>query len=67
MLIGVILPLRPAGVLDHGQRLIPPRGQACVERIRAQWPTIVPVRTPAHASWLNQVEIYFSILQRKAL
>lgn len=22
---------------------------------------------PVHASWLNQVEIYFSILQRKAL
>ena len=25
------------------------------------------VHTPVHASWLNQVEIYFSILQRKAL
>ena len=22
---------------------------------------------PTHASWLNQIEIYFSILQRKAL
>ena len=43
------------------------RGQACVDRIREQWPTIVPVHTPVHASWLNQVEIYFSILQRKAL
>ena len=43
------------------------RGQACIDRITEQWPTIVPVHTPVHASWLNQVEIYFSILQRKAL
>ena len=25
------------------------------------------MHTPTHASWLNQVEIYFSILQRKVL
>jgi hypothetical protein len=25
------------------------------------------VHTPVHASWLNQVEIYFSIIQRKLL
>jgi hypothetical protein len=25
------------------------------------------VHTPVHASWLNQVEIYFSVLQRKVL
>jgi hypothetical protein len=25
------------------------------------------VHSPVHASWLNQIEIYFSILQRKAL
>ena len=25
------------------------------------------VHAPVHASWLNQIEIYFSILQRKAL
>jgi hypothetical protein len=43
------------------------RGQACIDRIKKQWPTVVPVHTPVHASWLNQVEIYFSILQRKAL
>jgi hypothetical protein len=28
---------------------------------------LVLVHTPVHASWLNQVEIYFSILQRKVL
>lgn len=27
----------------------------------------VLVHLPIHASWLNQIEIYFSILQRKAL
>jgi len=43
------------------------RGQACIDRITNKWPTVVPVHTPVHASWLNQVEIYFSILQRKAL
>jgi hypothetical protein len=27
----------------------------------------VPVHTPVHASWLNQIEVYFSIIQRKVL
>ena len=43
------------------------RGQKAVDRLRAQWPTLVPVHTPVHASGLNQVEIYFSIVQRKVL
>ena len=30
-------------------------------------PRIILVHTPIHASWLNQVEIYFSIIQRKVL
>ena len=25
------------------------------------------MHTPVHASWLNQVEVYFSIIQRKVL
>ena len=36
-------------------------------RLRACYPNITLVHTPTHASWLNQIEIYFSILQRKAL
>jgi len=32
-----------------------------------KYPRLVPVRGPVHASWLNQIEIYFSIAQRKAL
>jgi hypothetical protein len=43
------------------------RSLRSIKRITEQWPTVVPVHTPVHASWLNQVEIYFSILQRKAL
>ncbi len=43
------------------------RGQKCVQRLQARWPAIIPVHTPNHASWLNQVEIYFSVVQRKVL
>ena len=43
------------------------RGQKCVQRLQARWPSIVPLHTPNHASWLNQVEIYFSVVQRKVL
>jgi DDE superfamily endonuclease len=43
------------------------RGQKAVERIRAHWPKAFLVHTPVHASWINQIEIYFSIVQRKVL
>ena len=43
------------------------RGQKTVDRLRSQWPNVVLVHTPVHASWLNQIEIYFSIVQRKVL
>lgn len=33
----------------------------------AKHPRLVPVFTPTHASWLNQVEIFFSLLSRQAL
>src|ERR1700681_4331357 len=32
---------------------------------RAAFPNLVPVHGPIHASWLNQIEIYFSIVERK--
>jgi hypothetical protein len=51
-------------VLDNGSSH---RGAACVQRLQQAHPTLVPVHLPIHASWLNQVEIYFSILQRKVL
>jgi transposase len=43
------------------------RGQKAVERLRSRWPNACLVHTPIHASWLNQIEIYFSIVQRKLL
>jgi hypothetical protein len=43
------------------------RGQASVARLREAYPKAVLVHTPVHASWLNQVEIYFSLVQRKVL
>jgi hypothetical protein len=43
------------------------RGQNAVERLAARWPNLILVHLPVHASWLNQIEIYFSILARKAL
>jgi hypothetical protein len=49
-------------VIDNGSSH---RGEASVRRLRTAFPTLVPVHLPIHASWLNQVEIYFSILQRK--
>jgi hypothetical protein len=43
------------------------RGERCAERLRKRWPAIIVVHTPFHASWVNQVEIYFSVVQRKVL
>ena len=31
------------------------------------WPTAQLIHLPAHASWLDQAEIYFSVVQRKVL
>ena len=43
------------------------RGQKAIDRLHTAWPNLVLVHLPKHASWLNQIEIYFSILARKAL
>ena len=51
-------------VVDNGSSHI---GQASIDRMRDAWATAELVHLPVHASWLNQVEIYFSILQRKAI
>jgi hypothetical protein len=51
-------------IVDNGSSH---RGQRCVARMANRWPTITVVHTPVHASWLNQVEVYFSVVQRKAL
>jgi DDE superfamily endonuclease len=51
-------------VVDNGSSH---RGQAAVDRLAKRFPNAVMVHTPVHASWLNQVEIFFSIVQRKVL
>lgn len=51
-------------VLDNGSSH---QGAAGTARLQGRWPNMVVVHTPVHASWLNQIEIYFSIVQRKVL
>ena len=51
-------------VVDNGSSH---RGQKAIDRLAEQFPNAIMVHTPVHASWLNQVEVYFSIIQRKAL
>jgi hypothetical protein len=51
-------------IVDNGSSH---RGRKSVERLERRWPNLVLVHLPLHASWLNQLEIYFSIVQRKLL
>ena len=51
-------------VVDNGSSH---RGQRAVDRMQQRWPNARLVQLPIHASWLNQVEIYFSVVQRKVL
>jgi transposase len=51
-------------VVDNGSSH---RGQKAIDRLAKRFPNAVMVHTPVHASWLNQVEIYFSVVQRKVV
>ena len=51
-------------IVDNGSSH---NGVRSVDRMRAAWPTAELVHLPIHASWLNQVEIFFSIVQRKVI
>ena len=51
-------------IVDNGSSH---RGARAVDRLQQRYPNVVLVHGPIHASWLNQIEIYFSIVQRKAL
>jgi len=51
-------------IVDNGSAH---RGQASVNRLQGRFPRLTLVHGPVHASWLNQIEIYFSIVQRKVL
>lgn len=51
-------------VVDNGSSHA---GQRSVDRMLATWPTAQLVHLPVHASWLNQIEIVFSVIQRKVI
>jgi transposase len=51
-------------IVDNGSSH---RGQASVERLQGAFSNLVLIHLPVHASWLNQIEIYFSIIQRELL
>jgi hypothetical protein len=51
-------------IVDNGSSH---RGQKAIDRLERRWPNLTLVHMPVHPSWLNQIEIYFSIVQRKVL
>ena len=51
-------------IVDNGSSH---RGRKAIDRLAGQFPNAVMVHTPGQASWLNQIEINFSIAQRKVL
>ena len=51
-------------VVDNGSAH---RGKRSIDRLQGSWPNLIVVHTPIHASWLNQAEIYFSVVQRKVV
>jgi len=51
-------------IVDNGSSH---RGKASIERLEGEWANLRLVHLPIHASWLNQIEIYFSVVQRKVV
>ena len=51
-------------IVDNGSAH---RGKRSIDRLQGTWRNLILVHTPVHASWLNQAEIYFSIVQRKVV
>lgn len=51
-------------IVDNGSAH---RGNKSIKRLQGRYKNLILVHTPIHASWLNQAEIYFSIVQRKVL
>ena len=51
-------------IVDNGSSH---RGKRSIDRLQGRWPTLRLIHLPVHASWLDQCEIYFSIVQRKVV
>ncbi|MFI1801926.1 transposase [Streptomyces sp. NPDC020379] len=51
-------------IVDNGSSH---RGNKAIGRLTKAFPNAVMIHTPVHASWTNQIEIFFSIVQRKVV
>jgi hypothetical protein len=51
-------------IVDNGSSH---NGQRSIDRMSTAWPNARLVHLPVHASWLNQIEIVFSVIQRKVI
>ncbi|HET6664010.1 MAG TPA: IS630 family transposase [Acidimicrobiales bacterium] len=51
-------------IVDNGSSH---NGQRSIDRMAAAWPNARLVHLPVHASWLNQIEVVFSVIQRKVI
>ncbi|WP_435867154.1 transposase [Streptomyces virginiae] len=51
-------------IVDNGSSH---RGKKAMDRLTKAFPNAVMVHTSVHASWTNQIEIFFSIVQRKVV
>ncbi len=51
-------------IVDNGSSH---RGDASVHRLQSRYRNLRLLHCPIHSSWLNQIEIYFSIVDRKVL
>ncbi|MGV9339894.1 IS630 family transposase [Streptomyces sp. NPDC003688] len=51
-------------IVDNGSSH---RGKKAIDRLTKAFPNAVMVHTPVHASWTNQIEIFFSVVQRKVV
>lgn len=51
-------------IVDNGSD---DRGKATVGRLRKAHPNAIMIHTPVHASWLNQVVIFFSVIHKKVV
>jgi transposase len=51
-------------IVDNGSSH---NGQRSIERMEAAFPNARLIHLPVHASWLNQIEVVFSIIQRKVV
>ncbi|MCU1495208.1 MAG: family transposase [Acidimicrobiaceae bacterium] len=51
-------------IVDNGSSH---NGQRSIDRMAASWPNARLIHLPVHASWLNQIEVVFSVIQRKVV